>query len=698
MGWDRNVLRAMLATALALTPVLSSGGRPAAASPPPWVSGDVFVSVSSGSYQVYDNGGALQETINDGHGGTTTGCAFDPEQANLYTTNFDLDQVEIYSDPTHAVVNRFTTSPANNESVVFARDGSFYVSHPGSTGGIDHYNSSATAHTHLATGVRSDWLDLAVDQSTMFYTDESQQIHRWDVAHDVALPDFATLPAGRPTNGFGLRLLPPGDGTGGLLVADNNNVYRLNGAGVAVQTYNLPGAGQDGWFGLNLDPNGTSFWSGSFTHSNFARFNIATGTLEVGPVSTGTPVNTVFGICLKGEPTAAFEQINLTPATATNDAGTSHTVTANVSSDGAGVPGVAVAFSVVSGPNAGASGTCSADAACRTDASGNVSFTYTSNGAAGTDLIQACFTDVSSIQHCATATKMWVAVADLAITKTGTPDPALVGGTLTYTLSVTNQGPSTATSVTVTDPLPASVILVSATPSQGTCSSAGGTVTCSLGSLADGATATVTIRVTPAVKATITNTASVSANERDPNPANNSATASTRALIVSGSAFGLQVRALLVNAGPVPTVSQIGPGTSSNALASISVPAVLTATALAVTSSVGPDTSVTSTATVAQLSILAGTITATTIRSTCTADANGVSGATTIARLVIAGQTFIDISPAPNTTLNVAGVGTVVLNEQVQPMPGSITVNALHVHLLTGVDIIVAQSACVVDP
>jgi uncharacterized repeat protein (TIGR01451 family) len=694
MGWCRRVLRALLPAALALTPVLVSGSRPAAAAPPPWVSGDVFVSVSNGSYEKYSNGGTLQETLSDGKGGTTTGCAFDPEEANLYTTNFSDNQVEVYSTATHALVNTFTTSPSANEDVVFARDGTFYVSHPGPSFGIDHYSAGNTLIAHLAAGVRTDWLDLAIDQSTMFYTDEGQVVHRWNVASNVALPDFAALPPGSPANGFALRLLAPGDGSGGLLVADNNNIYRLNGAGATVQTYNLPSA-QDGWFGLNLDPDGTSFWSGSFIHSNFARFNIATGALELGPISTGTGESTVFGICLKGEPTAALEQINLTPTTATNNAGTSHTVTANVDSDGAGVSAVPVFFSVVSGPNAGASGTCSVDTTCQTDPSGNVSFTYTSNGTAGTDTIQACFVDGGFIQHCATATKTWIAVADLSITKSGAPDPALVGGTLTYTLSVTNHGPSTATGVTVNDPLPAGVSLVSATPSQGSCS---GTVTCALGTLTNGASATVTIVVHPTAKGTITNTASVSANEPDPNPANNSATATTRALIVSGSAFGLEVRALLVNVGPLPTVSQSGPGTSSQTLASISVPAVLTANALTVSSSVGPDTSVTSSATVAQLSILAGTISATTIQSTCTANASGVSGSTTIAQLVIAGQVFTNISPAPNTTINVLGVGSVVLNEQIQPQAGSITVNALHVHLLTGIDIIVAQAACVVDP
>jgi uncharacterized repeat protein (TIGR01451 family) len=691
-------MRALLPAALALTPVLVSGPRSAAAAPA-WVTGDVFVSVSNGSYQVYSSSGTLQETLSDGRAGTfTTGCAFDPEEANLYTTNFSDDLVELYSSATHALVSSFATSTSANEDVVFARDGSFYVSHPGPAFGIDHYSAGNTLIAHLAAGVRTDWMDLAIDQSTMFYTDEGQVVHRWNVATDTALPDFATLPTSGASDGFALRLLAPGDGSGGLLVADDSNIYRLNGAGATVQTYNLPGTPQAGWFGLNLDPDGTSFWSGSFQQSNFARFNIATGAVEAGPFSTGTPADSVFGICLKGEPTAALELIDLTPATATNNAGTSHTVTANVDSDGAGVPGVPVTFSVVSGADAGVSGTCSADPACHTDANGNVSFTYTNNGTAGTDVIQACFVDGSGSQRCATATKTWIAVADLAITKSGAPDPALVGGSLTYTIGVTNNGPSTATGVTLTDPLPPSTTFVSATTSQGTCSAAGGTVTCALGTLANGAGATVTVRVTPTAKGTLTNTASVQGNEPDPDTANNSATASTRALAVSGSAFGLQVRALGISVGPVPTVSQNGPGASSTTLASISVPAVLTASTLTVSSAVGPDVSVTSTATVAQLSILGGTISATAIRSTCTANAGGVSGSTTIARLVIAGQVQTNVTPAPNTTINVLGVGTVVLNEQVQPQSGSITVNALHVHLLTGVDIIVAQSACVVDP
>ena len=72
--------------------------------------------------------------------------------------------------------------------------------------------------------------------------------------------------------------------------------------------------------------------------------------------------------------------------------------------------------------------------------------------------------------------------ADLSITKQDSPDPVTVGSPLTYTIGVANLGPDAGTNVTVTDTLPASVTLVSATASQGSCSGTT-TVTCTLGSV-----------------------------------------------------------------------------------------------------------------------------------------------------------------------------------------------------------------------
>ncbi len=114
--------------------------------------------------------------------------------------------------------------------------------------------------------------------------------------------------------------------------------------------------------------------------------------------------------------------------------------------------------------------------------------------------------------------------ADLAITKTG-PGSATPGANLVYTVTVTNNGPSDAASVSVADPTPTGLTFVS---------NAGACVTpypCALGSVPAGATRTIT--TTYAVPSgysspnPIQNTATVSSSTPDPSPANNSATAST---------------------------------------------------------------------------------------------------------------------------------------------------------------------------
>jgi uncharacterized repeat protein (TIGR01451 family) len=117
---------------------------------------------------------------------------------------------------------------------------------------------------------------------------------------------------------------------------------------------------------------------------------------------------------------------------------------------------------------------------------------------------------------------------DLALAKSDTPDPVSINSTLTYTVRITNNGPSPASAVAVSDTLPAGATFLSATATQGVCSANGGTVSCQLGDLANGASATVTIRVrTPAKKTTLTNTATVSGAGADPVAANNTDTETT---------------------------------------------------------------------------------------------------------------------------------------------------------------------------
>ena len=116
--------------------------------------------------------------------------------------------------------------------------------------------------------------------------------------------------------------------------------------------------------------------------------------------------------------------------------------------------------------------------------------------------------------------------ADLSLSQTASPNPVTAGTTLSYRLVVTNNGPIAATGVTAVDNLPAGATFVSATPSQGTCSGTG-PVTCNFGSMPVGGSASATIVVRPASPGSLTNTASVSGNENDPNTTNNTATTVT---------------------------------------------------------------------------------------------------------------------------------------------------------------------------
>ena len=113
--------------------------------------------------------------------------------------------------------------------------------------------------------------------------------------------------------------------------------------------------------------------------------------------------------------------------------------------------------------------------------------------------------------------------ADVAVTKTDSPDPVIAGETLIWTLTVTNLGVSDATGVVLDDTLPAGVTL----NSTSTPCAAG--FPCTIGNLAVGASVVVSIDVTvdPDVVDNLTNTASVTANEVDPDPTNNTATEPT---------------------------------------------------------------------------------------------------------------------------------------------------------------------------
>jgi uncharacterized repeat protein (TIGR01451 family) len=116
--------------------------------------------------------------------------------------------------------------------------------------------------------------------------------------------------------------------------------------------------------------------------------------------------------------------------------------------------------------------------------------------------------------------------ADVSITATAVPVVG-INSPVTYNVTVTNNGPATATGVTVVGTIPAGFTNVSVTPSQGSCSGTT-TVTCSLGTLLNGATATIVVQANSSPIAQLaTNTETVTADQTDPNLTNNVATVVT---------------------------------------------------------------------------------------------------------------------------------------------------------------------------
>ncbi|HEV7767757.1 MAG TPA: ExeM/NucH family extracellular endonuclease [Thermoanaerobaculia bacterium] len=143
--------------------------------------------------------------------------------------------------------------------------------------------------------------------------------------------------------------------------------------------------------------------------------------------------------------------------------------------------------------------------------------------------------DPNSGNETGTATTTVAGSADLSVTKTDSPDPVNAGSDITYTITLNNAGPSSASMVSLTDTLPAGTTFVSiSNPGGWSCSTpavgAGGTVTCTIANLSAGSAAfTLVVAVNPSTAAgtVITNTAEVTSATTDPNSGNESGTATT---------------------------------------------------------------------------------------------------------------------------------------------------------------------------
>ncbi|HKQ87773.1 MAG TPA: C25 family cysteine peptidase [Candidatus Acidoferrales bacterium] len=233
--------------------------------------------------------------------------------------------------------------------------------------------------------------------------------------------------------------------------------------------------------------------------------------------------------------------------------------------------------------------------------SGNTTFTVVVNVVSGvpsgtqiidTDSVTSGTNDPNLANNSATAIVLVAAAgtADLSVSQMATPNPVAAGGSITYTITVKNNGPSTATTVSYTEAIPAlpgyATFASLSCPAGWSCTtpSVGGTgnVTGSIANLASGATATfiLVLNVNAATPSgsIISETANISSSLTDPNPENNSVT--TNVTVASAGQYDLSVTS---SASPNPvlpgnnitytqTLGNAGPASVSNVQFNGSVP------------------------------------------------------------------------------------------------------------------------------
>jgi Divergent InlB B-repeat domain len=310
-GWDPDLVRK---------------ARPQQAPPVftgPYAPGEVFVSDGTGLVDVYKPDGTLLGALN-----TTqllsAGMAFD-QTGDLFVTTFGglegtppVGVVEF--DINGNFVGPFGDFPTSAdgvafpESILFNKAGNAFVGAAteenvcpsGSVNAFEFGPTGSFLNMFTVTGQcrGTDWVELLPDQQTLLYTSEGTSVLSFNISTNTQNADLADNLPGEFAYAF--RVLPNGN----LLVADSTAVVQLSPSGQQVMTY-TPNPAVDVLFALNLDPDGTSFWTADLATGTIFRFTIADGTQLVSFV---TPSGEASGLAVFGEKLVGTNNLMVTDA------------------------------------------------------------------------------------------------------------------------------------------------------------------------------------------------------------------------------------------------------------------------------------------------------------------------------------------------------------------------------------------------
>ncbi|HEX6087568.1 MAG TPA: C25 family cysteine peptidase [Thermoanaerobaculia bacterium] len=380
----------------------------------------------------------------------------------------------------------------------------------------------------------------------------------------AAFNDTANDGGGGGGAGGSIVVLTRGGGFGGLSVIANGgrggDAWRTQAPGAFPGERHGPGGGGGGgYIALNGTPASTSVTGGASGITTTANDTFGAQPGAIGNVVLAASFDQITGI------RSGCVDISVATSDAPDPviAGNQLTFTQSVTNNSTNVPAYGVTLTQTTPPGTtfvsmtppagwtcttpavGGTGTVTctkSDPLAPSTGSGNFTFVVATDPALadGSTITQPVSTSTTSPEpntanNTASTTTTVIRRVDVGVVKTASdpgPDNAFAQGeSVSYTIAITNNGPSRATNVVMTDTLPAGLTFSSVVPGGPTCTQAGGTVTCTYAAMNPGATNNVTISATITVSQTlITNTASVTRTETDTNAANDSDDASINVL------------------------------------------------------------------------------------------------------------------------------------------------------------------------
>lgn len=254
--------------------------------------GDVLAGVGNSTIRVFSPAGTLKGTLTTGSAEFNTGMCFD-SQGNLYVTQFHGGMSKFDRQGNLLTGNFGSGFNEDPESCTVNKLDQIYVGQADGSGDVLKFSSSGAllrTYNPARENRGTDFIDLAADQKTLFYTSEGSSIKRFNVSTNSQLPNFAS---GLPGPCLQVRIRPNGQ----VLVACADAVKLLSASGAVIQTYAPAHTSQ--LFALTLDPDGTSFWTGDYDDGQVFHIDIASGNvLKIFNAARNTGL---FGLAVVGE-------------------------------------------------------------------------------------------------------------------------------------------------------------------------------------------------------------------------------------------------------------------------------------------------------------------------------------------------------------------------------------------------------------